>query len=218
MKKFKKLLAGIMTLAMLVTMLPATVLAGETKVEYNGAEYATITEAVAKVNEDGVANAELIIYGEQIVNKGVWFDTATQVVIKGAAKDTAKIILKDDADRAGKYGNHSSKTEQPTGFSLENAASGSITISDLTIENQKTLGHHSNGAWRETYYTYAYANDVDYVNVDFIGGVTTSSGTNADFEKCNFTEDDSQWYCLYIDQEYSNADVTINIKECTFNP
>ncbi|MBQ3615302.1 MAG: hypothetical protein II993_04780, partial [Anaerotignum sp.] len=108
MKKFKKLLAGFMTLAMLVTMLPATVLAAEKEV------------ATADAFADAIADAE----NNDIIKLTADITTTSAMNIAG------KTLTLDLGNNELTIGVGDNKFTDETNLTIKN---GTINITGLTV-------------------------------------------------------------------------------------
>ena len=90
-----------------------------------------------------------------------------------------------------------------------------MNFTNIKIINNKTLKDCSTGANRSTSYMYAYAANVSYTDCVFDGGVVAYG--NASFERCQFTETESNRYCLFLDNEYGRSEgKDYDVIDCTF--
>ena len=97
-------------------------------------------------------------------------------------------------------------------------ASTNVTFSNIVFNNNKTADSTcETTANRGTLYTYAYAETVRYTDCTFNGGVVTYG--DATFTNCSFTEDGSNMYCLFLDNQYGGIGYapTYIVTNCTFN-
>ncbi|MBE6654903.1 MAG: hypothetical protein E7608_05540 [Ruminococcaceae bacterium] len=97
-------------------------------------------------------------------------------------------------------------------------ASTNVTFSNIVFNNNKTADSTcETTANRGTLYTYAYAETVIYTDCTFNGGVVTYG--DATFTNCSFTEDGSNMYCLFLDNEYGGITYVpdYRVTGCAFN-
>ena len=91
----------------------------------------------------------------------------------------------------------------------------SMEFRNIKFINEKTLVNCSTSANRSTSYTYAYASSVSFADCIFDGGVVAYG--NARFERCQFTETESNRYCLFLDNEYGRSEgKDYDVIDCTF--
>ena len=220
----KKRISAILLAALMVaSLIPMSGLAAGGYIKINDTQYNTFEDAMDVNCYVGGSEAVTVeVYGSVTLSHGIAF-TAKDITIKGMTSD-AEIVLEDNADD-NNYSNPYEATQRPTGFSVPDSANyaaepGSvIKIQDLKLVNHKNLSRYGSGhSWRTAYYTYAGAENVTYTNVDFDGGVSVTD--HVSFVDCTFTENRSQMYCVFIDQEYSSIgeDYSATFEGCEFNP
>lgn len=224
--KGKKLLAGVLSAAMVLgTMALPAFADGETNdVANQGALVALCADA-----DTENANVTINITSDFELSTGILFENANTVTINGNGHTITMNNVPDD--KRSKYANmySSSEGERPAGiaFSADHYGikSGSaINVDNLTIVNKKATTENEasvlypNGSHtvRAGYYTSLYAENVNFKNVNFEGGVSIAKNSN--FEKCNFNDTSERRYLLFVDNEYGNvSDIKMNIKDCYFN-
>ena len=173
-------------------------------------------------NEADIAGSNVVIdiLADFTIDDGIQFTEATNVTING----NGHTITLENNPEDNNYSNPHEQSERPTGFSISNDTWNSeevgsvFNINNITFINNKTLDYYDKGhSWRAAYHTYAYAETTNYTNVNFIGGVSVAQ--NASFVGCKFTENRSQMYMVFADQEYSDANESfeISFEDCEFN-
>ena len=183
-----------------------------------GDHYYASLEAAAEASDIAGANVVIDIIADITLDTGIQFTEATNVTINGNGHTITMVDNPDDNN----YSNPHENTERPTGFSISSGNSekeGSVfNINNMTIVNKKNIDRYSSGhSWRAAYYAYAYAETTNYTNVDFIGGVSVAQ--NASFTDCTFTEDRTNMFMVFVDQEYSKSgeNVTVTVDGCSFD-
>lgn len=224
--KGKKLLAGVLSAAMVLgTMALPAFADGETNDVANQGALVALCAAADTEN----ANVTINITSDFELSTGILFENANTVTINGNGHTITMNNVPDD--KRSKYANmySSSEDERPAGiaFSADHYGikSGSaINVDNLTIVNKKATTENEasvlypNGGHtvRAGYYTSLYAENVNFTNVNFEGGVSIAKNSN--FEKCNFNDTSERRYLLFVDNEYGNvSDIKMNIKDCYFN-
>ena len=173
MKKFKKLLAGFMTLAMLVTMLPATVLADDVKTYSvgEGQTYETLSDAVAQVSADSAINVIYEIYGEVTINAtGVYSvagSTVESVAFVGVGNGAA---LTFNAAATSNY---------------LSASADKVSFENLTLERTGACGFAGNIGFLGELFGIWTSGEVTYTECDFPEGAVTFSPKTT-FTQCEF--------------------------------
>ena len=224
--KGKKLLAGVLSAAMVLgTMALPAFADGETNDVANQDELVDLCAAADTEN----ANVTINITSDFELSTGILFAKANTVTINGNGHTITMNNVPDE--KRSEYANmySSSEGERPAGiaFSADHYGikSGSaINVDNLTIVNKKATTENEasvlypNGSHtvRAGYYTSLYAENVNFKNVNFEGGVSIAKNSN--FEKCNFNDTSERRYLLFVDNEYGNvSDIKMNIKDCYFN-
>ena len=220
--KGNKLLAGVLSAAMVLGTMAFPAFADD---ETN--DVANQEALVALCTTADTENADVIINitDDFELNTGIRFVNANTVTINGNGH---KVTMKDvPEDKRSNYANMFSEneSERPSGFAISNGhddvKSGSaINVNDLTIVNQKNENENaiytSAHTGRARYYTSIYAENVNFTNVNFNGGVSVTN--NSSFENCKFSDTSSKRYLLFVDNEFGGtANINTQIKKCNFN-
>ena len=217
----KRFSAFLLAALMVAALLPAMSFAADGYIKVNGVEKTTF-EAAADANYYIGDDTPVVIevYGTVTLRHGIAF-TATDVTIKGMTED-AEIVLENNTDD-NNYSNPYEATQRPTGFSIPSGntvkAGSKFDIQDLKITSHKALGHYTSGhSWRTSYYAYAAAEQANYTNVDFVGGMSVTH--NVSFDGCTFTENRANMFCVFVDHEYSKSaeQYDVQVKDCEFTP
>jgi len=217
----KRFFAFLLAALMVAALLPAMSFAADGYIKVNGQKFDTFEEAGTN-NCIGDTNPVVIeVYGSVTLRHGIAF-TAADVTIKGMTED-AEIVLEKNPDD-NYYSNPYEADQRPTGFTItednHTAKAGSeITIQDLKITSHKAWGDYSKGnSFRTSYYAYAAAEQANYINVDFVGGMSVTH--NVSFDGCTFTENRANMFCVFVDHEYSKSaeQYDVQVKDCEFTP
>ena len=221
--KGKKFLTGLLSAAMVIGSVAVPVFADDNSVK-NQEELVALAQTADKEN----ANVIIDIADNFALSTGIRFVNANTVTINGNGHTITMNNVPDD--KRSNYANSYSvnEGERPAGLVITDgykAKEGStINVNDLTIINNKAKSDteggilYSGGAHtqRAEYYTSLYAENVNYTEVTFDGGVCVTN--NSSFDNCKFSDTSKGRYLIFVANQYGGVEnIKVDIKDCAFD-